>query len=137
MKKEKILLSDVPLSGDKLLDWVVKQFTFFLKKEKIKIKRKRRLTDKDIDPHRRALQGMMVQLDEGGHNIEVLVNPSKRMHCDRDEETETLIHELCHIVFWKTPERFIGQLESILVKRLTGEQKNFLNSFLPRHEVKN
>ncbi len=130
-------LRDVPRSGDALVDWILKQFVFFLRKETVRLKRKKRLIDKDIDPHRRALMGL-ISFDAGpsGEGIEITINSAKSMHCNRDEEVETLIHELCHIVFWKTWEHFIDQIERILIKRLTVEQKTYLKSFLPRHEVK-
>lgn len=132
-----ISLRDVPLSGDGLTDWIFKQFIFFLRKETLKIKRKKRLVSFN-DPHRQVLRGLMNPgVGPGEHNIEITINPAKQIHCNRDEEVKTLIHELSHILFWKTREKFILQIEKILVKKLTAEQKNFLKTFLPYHEVKN
>jgi len=134
-EKGKIFLKDVPRSGDKLVDWIFKQFIFFLRRETLRIKRKKRLIDLDVGCHRRALRGLMTEA-EIGKGIDITINSAKSQHEDRDAEADTLIHELCHVVFWKTRERFIGQLERILKERLTKEQKNYLKSFLPRHEVK-
>lgn len=132
-----ISLRKVPLSGDKLTDWIFKQFLFFLRKETLSIKRKKRLLD-PYDPHRKVLRGLMdSEVGPSKHHIEITLNSAKRIHCNRNEEVETLIHELSHILFWKTRENFIYQMEKILVIRLTSEQKNFLKMFLPRHEVKN
>jgi len=131
-----ISLREVPLSGDKLTDWVFKQFIFFLRRETLIIKRKKRLLN-PADPHKKVRCGLMEpELAPGGHGIQITINPAKSIHCNRDEEVETLIHELSHVVFWKTPERFIGQIEKILVNKFTQEQKSFLKSFIPRHEVK-
>ncbi len=128
-------LAQVPRSGDKLVDWVFKQFVFFLRKETVRIKSKQFVFAKD-DSHRRAVYGLMQPKDESGHQIDIMISAAKSRHCNRDEEVVTLIHELSHIVFWKTRERFIRQIESILVDKLTGEQKNYLKSFIPRHAVK-
>ncbi len=125
-----ISLRDVPLSGDELTDWVFKQFIFFLRKETLHIKRKKRL----LDEHRRALRGLMES--EPAPELKITINCAKRQHENRDEEVGTLIHELAHIVFWKTRDRFIWQVEKILTENFTQEQKNFLKSFIPRHEVR-
>ncbi len=125
-----ISLREVPLSGDKLTDWVFKQFVFFLRRETLHIKRKRRL----LDEHRRVIRGLMEHGSE--QNIEITINCAKSQHESRNEEVGTLIHELAHIVFWKTREEFIRQIERILISSFTQEQKDFLKSFIPRHEVK-
>ncbi|MBI2058021.1 MAG: hypothetical protein HYT63_03535 [Candidatus Yanofskybacteria bacterium] len=131
-----VSLREVPLSGDKLVDWIFKQFVFFLRKETLAVKRKKRLLDPD-NLHRRVIRGLMQpQVGPGGHGIEITINSSRSIHCNRDKEAETLIHELSHVVFWKTWERFIGQAENILVEKFTQEQKDFLKSFLPRSESK-
>ena len=128
-----VSLRRVPLSGDELVDWVFKQFIFFLSRKTLHIKRKKRLLDPDDKSHR-SIMGMM---DSGAApKIKITINCAKSLHKNRDKEVETLIHELGHIVFWKTPERFIKQIEEILIDRFTQEQKNFLKSFIPRHEVK-
>lgn len=132
--KNMINLGQVPLSGDKLVDWVFKQFIFFIRRETLSIKRKKRLLNPD-DKHRRAICGLMDPQSEP--KIIITINSARRVHPSKDAEVETLIHELSHIVFWKTPERFIGQVEKILVNKFTKEQKTFLKSFLPNHEVKN
>lgn len=130
-----ISLRQVPLSGDKLTDWIFKQFIVFLQRETLRIKRKKRVVFSNT--HRKALRGLMdPEAGPSQHHIEITLSSAKRMHCNRNEEVETLIHELCHILFWKTRERFIFQMECILIKKLTAEQKSFLKAFIPRHEVK-
>lgn len=124
-------MRDVPLNGDELVNWVFKQFVFFLRRETLHIKRRKRLSDPN-DKHHRAIRGLL----ELGRIIKITINSAKSRHCNRDEEVETLIHELGHIVFRKTSERYIEQIEKILISRFTQEQKNFLKSFIPRHEVK-
>lgn len=128
-----ISMCNIPLSGDNLTDWIFKQFVFFLRRETLNIKRRKRLSDPD-DKHHRAIRGLMDYTFEP--NIEIIINSAKSRHGSRNEEVETLIHELAHIVFWKTPERFIEQIEKILISKFTQEQRNFLKSFIPRHEVK-
>lgn len=128
-----ISLKNVPLSGDKLTDWIFKQFILLLRKETLHIKRKKRLLNPN-DKHRHAIRGLMDP--DAQFNIEITINCAKSIHENRDKEVETLIHELGHIVFWKTGEQFIVQLEKILITKFTKEQRNFLKSFLPRHEVK-
>src|SRR3989344_7989102 len=126
-------LRKVPLSGDSLTDWIFKQFFFFLQKETLRIKRKKRVVLSD--KHHKALRGLMnPEVGPSEYHIEIILSSDKKMHCNRDEEVETLIHELCHILFGKTHERFIFQMECILIKKLTIEQKNFLKTFIPRHE---
>lgn len=128
-------LARLPRSGDKLVDWIFKQFVFFLRRETLHIKRKRRLRSPD-DPHRELLRGMLWFESETSSAFDIGLNPAKCQHSNRDEELETLVHELCHLVFWKIQHRFIWQLERIVLDRLTQEQKNYLKSFIPRHEVK-
>lgn len=128
-----ISLREVPLSGDNLVDWIFKQFVFFLRRETLYIKRKKRLLNPN-DKHHRAIRGLMDP--EFEPTIEITINSAKSVHVNRNEEVETLIHELSHVLFWKTQERFIWQIEEILIKKFTKEQKDFLKSFIPRHEVK-
>ena len=47
-----------------------------------------------------------------------------------------MIHELSHIVFWKTGEKFITQIEQILIALALLEQKTF-EIVHPHQEVKN
>jgi hypothetical protein len=128
-------LAHLPRSGDKLVDWIFKQFVFFLRKETTHIKRKKRISTARIDPQL-TVAGMMCPQDEAGHRVDILINSAKNAHRSRDDELKTLIHELCHLVFWKTWERFIGQMEMIMLEKLTQEQKSYLKSFIPHHEVK-
>ncbi|MBI2670345.1 MAG: hypothetical protein HYX20_04360 [Candidatus Yanofskybacteria bacterium] len=67
----------------------------------------------------------------------IFINSAKCRHHNRNEETETLIHELCHNIFSDSRHRFINQLERVLIENFTTDQKNLLKSFIPRHEVKN
>ncbi len=131
-----ISLREVPLSGDKLLDWIFKQFVFFLRRETLRIKRKKRLCYPK-DRHRKAIWGLMEpEVGPGGHFIEITINSAKSKHKNRDEELETLIHEVCHVLFFKTRESFIEQITLILSTGFTQEQRNFLKTFLPRGETK-
>lgn len=125
-----VSLREVPLSGDELTDWIFKQFIFFLRRETLHIKRKKRL----LDERRRVMKGLMES--KSVPKLEITINCAKRHHENRDEEVGTLIHELAHIVFWKTQEGFIRQIERILMDSFTQDQKNLLKSFIPRHEVK-
>ena len=127
-------LAHLPRSGDKLVDWIFKQFVFFLRRETLRIKRKKYVYT-EVDLHRKAVYGLMRGGTPDPH-IDILISAAKSKHQNRDEETDTLIHELCHIVFWKTGERYIEQVDKLMKKRLTQEQKNYLKSFIPRHEVK-
>lgn len=129
------VLNRLPCSGDKLVDWVFKQFVFFLRREALHIKRKRRLVNPN-DPHKHKLRGLMSPQDHAGNRIDILISVERTYHPDCDGEVSTLIHELSHIVFWKTRECFIGQIERILVEKFTTKQKNYLKSFIPRYEVK-
>jgi hypothetical protein len=123
-------------SGDPLVDWFFRQFVAVLKGEQVRIARKRRLVNPD-DPHREVIRGLMdPDLDPRGSWVQILINPAKSTHRDRDEEVETLVHELAHIILPKTGERGILAVESILAKRLTRAQRACLKAFLPKHEVK-
>jgi hypothetical protein len=123
-------LARLPRSGDKLVDWIFKQFVFYLRRETMRIRRKRRLVLED-DPKRELLAGLL-----NADRDTISINPAKSVHKNRDEELITLIHELSHLVFSETRERFIDQIEGIILRKLTQEQKEHLKSFIPRHEVK-
>jgi hypothetical protein len=127
-------LTLVPLSGDRFIDWTFKQFVIFLRRETLHIKRKRNVYSED--KHREKLRGLMLPKDEACSQFDILISADPEKHANRDEELSTLVHELCHIVFWKTNERYVRQAERILFEELTQEQKNYLKSFIPRHEVK-
>lgn len=123
-------------SGDPLTDWFFRQFIAVLKDEKVHISRKRRLVNPD-DPHRRVIRGLMdPDIHPSGNWVQILINPSKNTHRDRNEEVETLVHELAHVILPKTGERGILTVETALSKGFTPSQRRFLKSFLPRHEVK-
>lgn len=131
-----ISLRDVPLSGDNLVDWVFKQFVFFLRRETLSIERKKKLRDPDC--HRKILWGLLeTGLPPSGKGVKITLNSAKRIHRNKDEETATLIHELAHFLFGNSWERYVLQVENILFERFTPEQINYLKSFIPRHEVKN
>jgi len=128
---------DLPHSGDRMVDWVFMQFVTFLRRETLRIRRKKRLVDPD-DPHRVCLRGLMdPDTDKRARIIHILINAARSVHRDRDEEVGTLIHELSHIVFWKTGERFIVQMENMLIRKFSSAQRRYLKAFLPRHEIKN
>ena len=82
----------------------------------------RGLMDPDIHPSRNWVQ--------------ILINPAKNTHRCRDEEVETLIHELAHVIMPKTTERGILRIEAILSRKFSVSQRRYLKSFIPRHEVK-
>lgn len=129
-------LTGIPKSGDALVDLIFTQFAIFLRRETVRIARKRRLVNPD-DPHRRVIRGLMdPDIHPSGNWVQILINPSKNTHRCRDEEVETLIHELSHVIMPKTAERHILRIESILFRQFTPAQRRYLKSFLPRHEVK-
>ena len=126
----------LPRSGDALADWYFRQFVAVLKSERVGIARKRRLTNPD-DPHRQVIRGLMdPDLDPRGNWIQILINPARNTHRNRNEEVDTLVHELAHVILPKTGERGILAVESMLATRLSSAQRRILKSFLPRHEVK-
>jgi hypothetical protein len=123
-------------SGDRLVDWFYRHFIEVLRDEKVRIARKKRLRNPD-DPHRRTIRGLMdPDIHPSGDWVQILINPARNTHRDRDEEVETLIHELAHIILPKTTERGILGIERIVSAGLTREQRRVLKGFLPRHEVK-
>ncbi len=123
-------------SGDALADWFFRQFVRVLASEQVRIVRKKRLVNPD-DPHRRVIRGLMdPDVDPSGRRVQILINPARTTHRDRDEEMETLVHELAHVILPKTAERPILAIENILARTLTREQSDCLKAFLPRHEVK-
>jgi len=127
----------LPRSGDELTDWFFRQFLAVLMTERVRIVRKKRLVNPD-DPHRRVIRGLMdPDVDPSGRWVQILINPSRTTHRDRDEEMETLVHELAHIILPKTSERGILSIENILSRMLSRDQRACLKVFLPRHEVKN
>jgi len=126
----------LPRSGDSLADWIFGQFITFIRKETVRISRKKRLINPD-DPHRRVIRGLMdPDIHPSGNWVQILINSAKNTHRCRDEEVETLIHELSHVIMPKTTERHILRIESILAHKFTLSQRRYLKSFIPRHEVK-
>jgi hypothetical protein len=71
-----------------------------------------------------------------GNWVQILINPARSLHRTRDEELDTLIHELSHVVFPKARERDIARIERLLAKSLSRAQRSHLKKFLPRHQVK-
>lgn len=129
-------LTKLPRSGDALTDWFFRQFVSVLRDENLIIQRMRRLHD-PTDRARRAIRGIMDPfVHPSGQYVHILINPAKGLNRDRDEEVETLIHELAHLVMERTSERNILQLERTLAKTLSAAQKRILKSFLPRHIIK-
>lgn len=129
-------LKNVPLSGDKLVDWIFKQFILILRKPTVHIRRKKRVIDRDLRVF--SLKGMSI-FHASPYHIDIQISSARSQNPNRDEEVDTLIHELGHLLFHKfnkTEERSMEQMEEILASRFTQEQRRFLKSFLPRHEVK-
>ncbi len=123
-------------SGDALADWFFRQFVRVLTSERVRIVRKKRLVNPD-DAHRRVIRGLMdPDVDPNGERVQILINAARTTHRDRDEEMETLVHELAHVILPKTAERSILSIENILSRTLSREQRGCLKAFLPRHEVK-
>lgn len=127
---------ELPRSGDALTDWIFRQFVIALRSERVRIVRKKRLINPD-DPYREVIRGLMdPDIHPSGNWVQILINPAKNTHRCRDEEVETLIHELSHVILPRTGERAVLAVEKILARRLSAAQKRYLKSFLPRHEVK-
>jgi hypothetical protein len=123
-------------SGDPLVDWFFRQFLSVLRSERVRIVRKKRLINPD-DPQRRVIRGLMdPDIHPSGNLVQILINSAKTTHRDRDEEAETLVHELAHVILPKTSERQILAIEDLLARRLTLHQRRCLKTFIPRHEVK-
>ena len=124
------------VSGDSLVDWFFRQFVRVLCDEKVHIVRKRRLVNPD-DPNRKIIRGLMdPDMHPSGDWVQILLNAARSTHRNRDEEMETLIHELAHVIFPKTGERGILSVENILSKRMTASQRAAIKAFIPHHEVK-
>lgn len=129
-------IANVPKSGDSLVDLMFAQFVSFLRKETVRVARKRRLVNPD-DPHRRVIRGLMdPDIHPSGNWVQILINPAKNTHRNRDEEVETLVHELAHVILPKASERHILRMERILSQKLSAAQRRYLKAFLPRHEIK-
>lgn len=126
----------LPRSGDAMTDWFFKQFAAVLNNERVRVVRKRRLVNPD-DPHRQVIRGLMdPDIHPSGNWVQILINPARNTHRDRNEEVDTLVHELAHVILPRTGEREILVMETLLAKRLTAAQRRYLKGFLPRHEVK-
>ena len=129
-------LTELPKSGDVLVDWLFRQCVIILKSERVRVVRKKRLINPD-DPHRRVIRGLMdPDIHPSGNWVQILINSAKNTHKCRDEEVETLIHELAHVLMPRTGERAILSLESILTRRFSAAQRRYLKLFIPKHEVK-
>lgn len=129
-------LRKLPMSGNWLTDWIFKQFVVFLRKKTLKVRRKRYLVDPAAS-RREGLYGLLDdELDPAGRHLCILINSSRTKHPSRTHEAHTLIHELAHLTFWRTGERFICQMEKMLIRRFTPQQMRYLKSFLPCYEIK-
>lgn len=128
-------LRKVPLSGDELTDWIFGELIITLQKKTVKVIRKRRLFDPTDPPRkRRAIRGLTIwKTNLGDRFLEIYINPAQ--HKNREEETQTLLHEAGHATFGKR-EVSTKRLENILTKKITLRQRKFLKSFLPRYETK-
>ena len=126
----------LPKSGDHLVDWVFRQCVIVLRSERVKVMRKKRLVNPD-DPHRKVIRGLMdPDIHPSGNWVRILINPAKNTHKSRNDEVETLIHELAHVILPRSGERSILAMEGILARRFTTSQRRYLKSFIPKHEVK-
>jgi|GEM_PF-1642843 len=129
-------LTELPKSGDSLVDWFFRQCSIILKSERVRIVRKKRLINPD-DPHRRVIRGLMdPDIHPSGNWVQILINSAKNTHKCRDDEVETLIHELAHVLMPRSGERAVLGFEAILVRRFSLSQRRYLKSFIPKHEVK-
>ena len=125
-----------PLSGDKLTDWIFWQFILLLKNKKLRIKKKKSVI-KFIGRRKKSVRGISnTTAGPDSRGIEIIISSAKSVHANKNQELETLIHELAHILFPKTREKFIRQIEDVLVAKFTRNQKSLLKSFLLRHERK-
>lgn len=126
----------MPKSGDGLVDWVFRQFVTVLQSERVKVTRKRRLVNPD-DPHRKVIRGLMdPDIHPSGNWVQILINPAKNTNRNRNDEVETLMHELAHVILPRSGERSVLGLECLLARRFSSAQRRYLKSFIPKHEVK-
>ena len=129
-------MTELPKSGDTLVDWMFRQFVVILRSERVRVSRKKRLINPD-DPHRRVIRGLMdPDIHPSGNWVQILINPAKNTHRCRDDEVETLVHELVHVLMPRTGERSVLAVETLLTHRLSASQRRYLKSFIPKHEVK-
>lgn len=129
-------LTAIPKSGDSLVDWVFRQFVVVLQSERVKVTRKKRLVNPD-DPHRKVIRGLMdPDIHPSGNWVQILINPAKNTHKSRNDEVETLIHELAHVILPRSGERAILAMENLLARRFSVAQRRYLKSYIPKHEVK-
>jgi hypothetical protein len=129
-------VTSMPKSGDTLVDWLFRQFVIVLQSERVRVTRKKRLVNPD-DLHRKVIRGLMdPDIHPSGNWVQILINPSKNTHKSRDEEVETLIHELAHVILPRSGERSILAMEGMLARRFSIAQRRYLKSFIPKHLVK-
>jgi|SRR3989344_9663964 len=121
-------LRNVPLSDDKLTDWIFKQLLNCLREKSLVVKR----TNKPLPhPESNNISGL-TEYDERWSDVLISINAST----SANEQIATLIHELCHVLFHKTSERDINKLERILWEKITNEQRDYLRSYLARRKIK-
>lgn len=129
-------VTSMPKSGDSLVDWMFRQFVVVLQSERVKVTRKKRLVNPD-DPHRKVIRGLMdPDIHPSGNWVQILINPAKNTHKSRNDEVETLIHELAHVILPRSGERAILAMENLLARRFSVAQRRYLKSYIPKHEVK-
>jgi hypothetical protein len=129
-------LTVLPKSGDALVDWMFRQFVCVLQSERVKVTRKKRLINPD-DPYRKVIRGLMdPDIHPSGNWVQILINPAKNTHKSRNEEVETLIHELSHVILPRSGERSILAMENLLTRRFSAAQRRYLKTYIPKHEVK-
>lgn len=129
-------LTSMPKSGDLFVDWMFTQYVIALRSQRVHIVRKKRLVNPD-DPRRLVIRGLMdPDIHPSGNWVQILINPAKNTHRCRDEEVETLIHEVAHIILPRASERSVLRLETMLSRHFSVAQRRYLKSFIPKHEVK-
>ncbi len=113
-----------PYSGDQLADWFFRNFVFIL--NSVRVSKKDNL--RNPNRYREKLDGLLL-CEESEVFLEAKLPIGERL--------QTLVHECLHMMLPETRERKILQLEKIVWRRLTEDQRKILKSYLPKHKVKN
>lgn len=123
-----------PLSGDNLVDLLLKIIVDTICHQIAAIKKKTNLTNPDvIDPQKRR-QTLYGIYDK--ERKEIYLSDSKCKHPDKTSMVSSLVHEILHAAMPHVFERKILRLDNILETRLTDKQKRYLKRFIPKHQVK-
>ena len=121
---------NLPLSGNRLTDWIFKRLIYLLEK-KVQFIFRTKGALRMPDNKRVFLWGYYHSVNDS-NKIVIFIGGG---HKTRDEMGKTLVHELSHLFFF-VGERQILQIESILWNSFTQEQRNLIKSYIPRHSVK-